>query len=403
MADPLTQTVEEFAPAPLNLFDQKQAESIISRHSSARRNVEASREELKGAVDAYTAEQMPVRAEQDRIKAERDKLLATRDEEIYAQKKEGEDMRSQFIGEMYDALRPKEEGYDQRMITFFKGVPQSVQNDEVFREILKGYTTMSEKAEAERSQKRELETRQANTLEAIRERSKYNETMRNLTEEDWKNAPRDAEGNVDILALGIKAGERKRQNEIDQLKEKESIKVLSQKELIEARNANKQLKDEAKQVEDVLINDKTAFPDRAAMVRQQYADNPANLDYGTGKAAMEEAQTWDKNKFDNEIIAARDFNNPETYVNLITDLNEDQKENRRRLWEHANTYGGKLPPRVSGEPAPAAPAATPAPAAPETTSAPAPTAAPADFKPTEVEMEGKKYREVAPGEWEEVK
>lgn len=172
---------------------------------------------------------------------------------------------------------------------------------------------------------------------------------------------------------------------------------MGRKELMEARNANAQLKAEAKQVEDVLINDKTAFPDRAAMVRQQYKDKLGQLDYSTGKATLEEAEAWDKNKFDNEIIAARGYDSPEDYVDLIPNLSVDQKQSRYSLWQHANTYGGKLPPKNLEGAAPATPA-TPAPATPAP-AAPAPT----DFKPTEIVLDGKRYRETAPEVWEEVK
>ena len=347
MADPLTQTVEQFAPAPLNIFDQDQAETIISKYSGARRELEDATTAFEANRAVQQAEQDKYRTEQDRIRAERDKLLSTREDEIYNQRKEGENMRSQFIGEMYDTLRPKEEGYDERMVTFFREVPESVQNDEVFREILKGYTAVSEKAEEQRRQDREMETRQKNTLEAIQARAKTNTFLSNLKPEDYTAAPKDENGNPSLEYLYSKAAERKMENEINQLKEKERIKTLSQKQLIEARGASKQLRDEAKQVEDVLINDKTAFPDRAAMVRQQYKDNPATLGYGTGKDTLEEAEAWDKNKFDNEIIAARGYDNPEDYVNKITNLNVDQRQNRYRLWQHANTYGGKVPPRVS--------------------------------------------------------
>ena len=383
MADPLTQTVEQFAPAPLNIFDQDQAETIISKYSGARRELEDATTAFEANRAVQQAEQDKYSIEQDRIRAERDKLLSTREDEEYNQRKEAEAMRGDLIADMYESLRPQEEGYDKRMVDFLGNAPPSIQNDPVFREVLTGYNRMADKAEDQRRQDREMEIRQKNTIEGIRERAKFNETMRNLTEEDWKNPPLTPDGQIDMVALGIKAARNQAANEINQLKEKERIKVLNQKELIEARNANAQLKAQAKQVEEVLINDKTAFPDRAAMVRQRYADNPATLDYGTGKAALGEAQAWDENKFDNEIIAARGYDNPEDYVNKITNLNVDQRDNRYRLWQHANTYGGKVPPRVSegAAPAPAPAAPAPAPAAPAP-AAPAP-AAPAPAAPAE--------------------
>jgi hypothetical protein len=353
MADPLTQTVEQFAPAPLNIFDQNQAETIISKYSGARRELEDAATAFDANRAVQQAEQDKYRIEQDRIRTERDALLATREDAEYAQRKEAEAMRGDLIADMYESLRPQEEGYDKRMVDFLGNAPPSVQNDPVFREVLTGYNRMADKAEDQRRQDREMETRQKNTIEGIRERAKFNETMRNLTEEDWKNPPLTPDGQIDMVALGIKAARNQAANEVEQLKERERIKVLSQKELIEARGASKQLQNEAKQVEEVLINDKTAFPDRAAMVRQQYKDKLGQLDYSTGKATLEEAEAWDKNKFDNEIIAARGYDSPEDYVKIIPNLNVDQKQNRYRLWKHANTYGGKVSPRVSEGAAPA--------------------------------------------------
>lgn len=78
MADPLTQTVEQFAPAPLNIFDQNQAETIISKYSGARRELEDAAAAFDANRAVQQAEQDKYRIEQDRIRTERDALLATR-------------------------------------------------------------------------------------------------------------------------------------------------------------------------------------------------------------------------------------------------------------------------------------------------------------------------------------
>jgi hypothetical protein len=353
MADPLTQTVEQFAPAPLNIFDQNQAETIISKYSGARRELEDAATAFDANRAVQQAEQDKYRIEQERIRTERDALLATREDAEYAQRKEAEAMRGDLIADMYESLRPQEEGYDKRMVDFLGNAPPSIQNDPVFREVLTGYNRMADKAEDQRRQNKEIELRTQNQLKLMQERDKRNTFLANLKPEDYTAAPKDENGNPSLEYLYSKAAERKVENELKLLSEKERIKVLSQKELIEARGASKQLQNEAKQVEEVLINDKTAFPDRAAMVRQQYKDKLGELEYTTGKATLEEAEAWDKNKFDNEIIAARGYDSPEDYVKIIPNLNVDQKQNRYRLWKHANTYGGKVPPRVSEEAAPA--------------------------------------------------
>jgi hypothetical protein len=353
MADPLTQTVEQFAPAPLNIFDQNQAETIISKYSGARRELEDATTAFDANRAVQQAEQDKYRIEQDRIRTERDALLATREDAEYAQRKEAEAMRGDLIADMYESLRPQEEGYDKRMVDFLSKARPSIQNDPVFREVLTGYNRMADKAEDQRRQDREMETRQKNTLEAIQARAKTNTFLSNLKPQDYADAPKDENGNPSLEYLYSKAAERKIENEINLSREKEKIKVIGQKELIEARNANKQLRDEAKQVEDVLINDKTAFPDRAVMMREQYKDRLGALEYATGKATLAEAESWDKNKFDNEIIAARSYDDPQKYIDLIPNLSVDQKQSRYSLWQHANTYGGKVPPRVSEGAAPA--------------------------------------------------
>jgi len=397
MADPLTQTVEQFAPAPLNIFDQNQAETIISKYSGARRELEDAATAFDANRAVQQAEQDKYRIEQERIRTERDALLATREDAEYAQRKEAEAMRGDLIADMYESLRPQEEGYDKRMVDFLGNAPPSIQNDPVFREVLTGYNRMADKAEDQRRQNKEIELRTQNQLKLMQERDKYNTFLANLKPEDYTAAPKDENGNPSREYLYSKAAERKMENELKLLSEKEKIKFVTQKGLNEMRRADKQLDAEAKQVEKVLINDTTAFPDRAAMVREQYKDRLGELEYTAGKAALEEAKAWDKDKFDKEIIAARSYDDPQKYIDLIPNLNADQQENRYRLWQHANTYGGKLPPKNLEGAAPATPA-TPAPATPAP-AAPAPT----DFKPTEIVLDGKRYRETAPEVWEEVK
>jgi hypothetical protein len=354
MADPLTQTVEQFAPAPLNIFDQDQAETIISKYSGARRELEDAATAFDANRAVQQAEQDKYRIEQERIRTERDALLATREDEEYAQRKEAEAMRGDLIADMYESLRPQEEGYDKRMVDFLGNAPPSVQNDTVFREVLTGYTRMADKAEEQRRQDREMETRQKNTLEAIQARAKTNTFLSNLKPQDYADAPKDENGNPSLEYLYSKAAERKIENELALTKGKQDIRTDAAKKVLDYRKMDDEQKAEYDQTEKIIINDQGAFPRRVGLVTAKYG--AGELEYNS--AAKEElrlAKEWDKNLFENEVITAMNAPSAEDYINSdnMENLTPTQKNYRRRVWEYANTYGGKLPPKTSEEASPA--------------------------------------------------
>ena len=204
MPDPLTTVADEFAPAPLNVFDQKLAESVISRHGNA----------LRGAKSSDMLAQTQARAYDNaaaKRREERDAMLATQDELDFAEKRDADAMRGDIIADMYENLRPTEEGYDERVTEFLGNAPPSVVKDPVFNEVLRGLTRRADTTEEERRKVREVEDRQKNTIDAIRERAKYSDTMQYLTEDDFTKLPKDENGNPDMFSAGMLAGQRKRE------------------------------------------------------------------------------------------------------------------------------------------------------------------------------------------------
>lgn len=92
MPDPLTTVADEFAPAPLNIFDPKLAESVISRHGNA----------LRGAQSSERLAQAKTRAYDDaaaKRREERDAMLATQDELDFAEKRDADAMRGDIIAD----------------------------------------------------------------------------------------------------------------------------------------------------------------------------------------------------------------------------------------------------------------------------------------------------------------
>jgi hypothetical protein len=364
MADPLTQTVEQFAPAPLNIFDQGQAETLMSRYAGAR-DVAENRQRL--AEEDRRAQQ----ARREELMAERQQLLNTREDEAYRMKKDAEAQRGAFLADALETLKPKDTGYYEREVEFLRKAPPAILNDPVTRDILSGFKTLADREEEKRTKEAETKQRQQNTLEGIRERAKYSETMKYLTQDDLAKLPKDENGSVDTFAMGILAGQRKREAE-----EKEAAaKLEGQKELIDRRSMSAEQKKEDDDLKDVIIQDSNAFPRRETLVLKKAAAAGKSPKIESVKKELAEAKEWDKNIFEKEILAARDFNNAEEYVNLLDktyadmgiEMPDSAKQNRRLLWNYAQKYK----PRQSGVAAPAAPApATPAAPAPATPAAP---------------------------------
>jgi hypothetical protein len=335
MPDPLTTVADEFAPTPLNIFDPKLAESVISRHGNAKRGLQTSSLLAKTVSDAANAEAAKRREE-------RDALLATREEQEYAEKQEADAMRGDIIADMYENLRPTEEGYDQRVTEFLGQAPPSITKDPVFNEVLRGLTRRADIVEEERRKEREVEDRQRNTIEAIRERAKYGETMKFLTEEDIAKLPKDEMGNPDMFAAGMLAGQRKREAGIEDFGKKTDIRKKATIDILNTKNMDAQQRDLYDETKNILINDRNAFPSRVEMVLAKAAAAKKPTDPSMLKklpewgAELAKAEAWDKDLFENEVLAAQEARTPEEYVNLMGDISPTARQRRQRVWEYAH-------------------------------------------------------------------
>ena len=355
MADPLTTVADEFAPAPLNVFDKKYAESVISRHGNATRGAKSSDVLAQSAARSFDAEAA-------RRREERDALLATRDDIEYAEKKDAEAMRGDIIADMYETLSPTEEGFDQRVTEFLSQAPPAISKDPVFNEVLKGLTRRADTAEEERRKTREVEDRQKNTIETIRERVKYGETMKFLTEEDIAKLPRDENGNPDMFVAGMLAGERKREAGVEDFGKKTEIAKNARKELFDIKAMDAAQRDLYDETKDIIINDRKAFPNRTqeVLARAAAAGKSTDLDLLRGDkewgAELAKAEAWDKDLFENEVLVAMEAKTPDEYVNLMPNLAPTARNRRKRLWDYAHQNDGAAP--AAETPKPPAPAAT---------------------------------------------
>jgi hypothetical protein len=374
MADPLTQVADEFAPAPLNVFDQKLADTVISRHANAKRGLATSDVLAQTAGRAMEME----RAKQREM---RDQLLQRQDEIEFKERQDADAMRGDLIADMYENLRPTEEGYDERLTGFLSTAPPSVVKDPVFNEVLRGLTRRADTAEAERAQNREIETRQKNTLDAIREREKYDDTMKFLTEEDLKTLPVDENGEprLDSAAAGILAAQRKREAGVEDFAKKTDIRLNAAKEILNEKKMDSDQKELFRETRDILINDREAFPTQVDSVLALAVGKKKKADIGLLAGDSEfgplvrKAQEWDKKQFENEVLTAKKYPDPEKYVGLVTGLSPAAAESRRRVWEYAHQNDGTAPAApAQAAPTPPAPAPT-APAPASTQAAPAPT------------------------------
>ena len=394
MPDPLTTVADEFAPAPLNIFDPKLAESVISRHGNAKRGLQTSSLLAKTVSDTANAEAAKRREEHDALLAtrreERDALLATREEQDYAEKQEADAMRGDIIADMYENLRPTEEEYDQRVTEFLGQAPPSITKDPVFNEVLRGLTRRADIVEEERRKEREVEDRQRNTIEAIRERAKYSDTMKFLTEEDIANLPKDEMGNPDMFSAGMRAGQRKREAGIEDLRKKTDIRKKAAIDILNTKNMSSQQRELYDETKDILINDRKAFLNRTeeVLAKAAAAGKPTDPDslrkLPEWGPELAKAKAWDKDLFENEVLVAMEAATPDEYVDILTGLTPTARNRRKRLWEYAHQNDDAAPV--------AAPAAT-------AQTAPAPAAPPADASIDKKFPEGSRKVKLPNGEY----
>jgi hypothetical protein len=350
MADPLTQTVEQFAPAPLNVFDQAQAETLMSRYAGAR-DVADNRRRLE--EEARRASQ----ARREEAMARRQEILATRDDLEYAMRKDADEQRSQFLADAIETLKPEDEGYYEREASFLQKAPPSLLKDEAFRGVISGLKTIADRRDKEREDVREIEKRAEISRATFREKQKSDKLYANLSQEDWNSLPKDENGEPIQSAAMRLALQREREAK----DAADAAKVDRRKEaaldILDRRNMNEQQKDVFDETKDIIIQDDEAFPRRAFAVMQRANQEGLDPSFDPDlKLELAKAKDWDKNIFKNEVLAAKSFENPDDYVNMegMEGISDRAKQSRLRVWEYA--HQNKVDNAGNAAPAAAAPA-----------------------------------------------
>jgi hypothetical protein len=326
----------------------------MSRYAGAREVADARRQLDQDALNVS-------RARRDEARAMRDEILASRADRDYQMQKEAESQRGDIIADMYESLRPDEEGFNERVVEFVGNAPAAVANDPVFREVLGGLSRRADQREAERRAQRERAERQQFTIEAIRERQKNDPVLKFLRPEDLDAIPVDDQGNYDQIRLGIIAGQRKMEAELEQFGKKEAIK---QQNRLNLKELSPTQKEQASEIKDIIINDSKAFPRREMLLKDKLIAEDKSTETSGAKREIEKAKQWDRELFANEVLAAQEFENANDYVNVqgIGELSPAAKERRLKLWEFANQRKAGTPAQATPTPTQATPTPAPAPA-----------------------------------------
>ena len=403
MADPLTQVTEQFAPAPLNFFDQDRAQSIIARHADSRRGLESANAAL---ATVGQAEQLA----NTRAREERQALLQTREDREYADKLANREDRSSFFDDL-DEFDHTATDANVKLTETLKDIAKNTPTlleDPVAKEFIERKFRQIDKAEAQRNQEKEIKLRQKNTLEGIKERAKYQETLKYLKPEDIEAAPKDEAGNRDQMWLGMKAKEREREAEVQDYGKKADIATEKRRELYELDKMDDAQKAVFKETEKFVIGNKAAFPDRMDAVRQKalseknppelVADEKMLAKIPGYAAAVQEAKEWDADKFENEVRTAKDADTLEDYLTFNgpdgkpVKLTPKAKAARKKVWEYAH-QNDAAEAALEGKKEPAAPKpTTPKPLAPKSET-PAPVGTTKVINGvTYVERDGKVYK-----------
>lgn len=348
MADPLAQVADDFAPAPLNFFDEKQAQNIMSRYADARTDFET-----RSATQQYRLAEERDRREAERV--ERDRLLADRDDIEYEEKQAARGARSQFIGDIME-LSEDDEDFDSKIIGVLKDAPPAVQEDETIRDILK---VKRDKAERMRQEKVRLgmETQKQEYGLKKSEASRRNSALWGyLTPEDLQSLPRDPDtGEIDREMGLSRAVERKRAAEKEDFSAKTEVRAEAAKDVLRVSAMSKEEKALHDETKDILINNDEAFPSAVENLRRKLIlegntiSSDATLAQAGGEA-YRKAVAWDKKKWENEVLTAKKAATPEEYINLRTfskaekdagaELSPAAVDARTRVWEFAHRLDG---------------------------------------------------------------
>lgn len=380
MPDPLAQVTNDFAPAPLNFFDEKQAQNIMSRYADARTGFET-----RAATQQYRLAED--RARRDAEREERDRLLADRDDIAYEEKQAARGARSQFIGDLLE-LPEDAEDFDNQVIGILKDAPPAVQEDETIRDILKA---KRDKAERMRQEKVRLgmETQKQEYGIKKSEASRRNSALWGyLTPEDIQSLPRDENGEIDREIGLSRAIERKREAEKEDFSAKTEVRAAAAKDILNTRLMNAEEKALHDETKDILINDEEAFPSAVENLRRKLIASGKTVSSDKtlerlGGEDYKKAVAWDKKKWENEVLSAKKYDTPDEYVEALgQDMSPAAADARVRVWEYAHRLDGTGEPK--GEKA--------LPATPSTPSTPSTPDVPEAAAPQEVEIDGAIYR-----------
>ncbi len=340
MADPLTAVAQDVAPAQTNIFEPSTAENVFARYSFNRRAAEETEQTANRAERLFALRRSREQDQWNRDREATNSLLRSRQETEALQKSEADAMRGDFLRDLAQNLDTNDPEYHKKAGLMFADLPPALQQDEAIKSVM---ASMGRQADANRTQRNRLAAeaqKQEGRLEKIMVEGKN--ISRFLTADDMKNAPRNpVTGEIDMEAMTALAQRRSEEADLGQFEAKENIKQRGRVELFDLRKMDPDQKERARETRDFVIQDKIAFPSaqdnlvkkimRERDTTERAAENLAKKD-----PRMRRAKDWDQKKFENEVNAARRYDTPEEYIELVPNLGEFEKDNRRRVWEYAN-------------------------------------------------------------------
>lgn len=344
MADPLAQVTNDVAPPTLNFFDEAQAQNIMSRYADAKGVFEARSAAQQFRQGEEQSRMAAEREKREALKFERDRLLDTREDREYQDK---QDVRSKRSGLYRDVMKLNTEDadYDNKVIGFLSTLPPALQEDETLLNILR-----AQREDADEYQKNQLETKKAETaqkyrLDTIKKRAEFDKDLAYLSDEDRSQAPVDPEtGEPDLTWLRQKAVQRKQEAGVKDYAEKTAIRTKATKDILSIRADDAEEKALHDETKNVYIKDTAAFPDRIEMLRQSKLEKGKPLSdvalEGVYPSEFRAAKEWEKDKWENTVLEAKDYPDIESYANPEgANLSRKSQHARRRVWTFAHRFG----------------------------------------------------------------
>lgn len=360
--DPLTQAAESMAPAQAttNFFGSAAGNNVLARYGQA-------------AMEAPSADRLADAGSQladsqfERVDRRRKMQTWDREDEEYEEKKEFKVMRGDFLDNIAK-IDATADNYEETMAELLTTLPPEALKDDAVLAIKASKDRVFEKGLQEKKESRGRQEAFQNQQKMQLQKDTVKAALSGLSPEELETHRDPVTKELDVASAMYAAGQKKRELDMGEFKEKQDVLQENRKELRASTELSKELKADKAKAEDFIRGDQTAFPsaqtellEKVNADRVKVGQKPVTMDFlkdldaeGLKKAQMQDAAAEER-----WLIRASDTESPGEFIAKYgKNLTPQQKDRYRHVWRVAQ---GVVKPSAPNETAPpAAPGGGPA-------------------------------------------